>query len=382
MCKLSITNPANGHGQEVNQESIFLTVRRSLRQGLYRWPHGGVRSEAPGHCEWNFRFCTKARQYILSGSTQASNPWPFSIPRGWPFELLLCHYYKLAVAKALYGYCWPTMVCTAPRWSYLHAKMLLITVLRNILSTRSNVVDNLYIQYPSAEAQSFHYSETPFPQKTRQVNDWSFYAILLLAPTMFSFLKNKHYGVYEYAHVEQEPLVLEKSNHAGFECKTQGSPKFRCFPSLFWQSSTFVFAMISLFLVLFRRSPNQLGTYETGFTTDFSEFATYLTLNGRGWATSSWSTSTGQARSAVELERRKFTGTPRFDENGTALVPESVYVGAPSPETDRAWKDIGAGRIQNPRFLSTKEDLLMMHRPKYLVSCHRRRGFRSLGSFV
>ncbi|KAH8678365.1 hypothetical protein BX600DRAFT_431648 [Xylariales sp. PMI_506] len=100
------------------------------------------------------------------------------------------------------------------------------------------------------------------------------------------------------------------------------------------------FASLSLFLFMNPQNASDrgLGTYEDGFTTDFL------------------------FSSEVPLERKRFTRSPEFYDNGTAWMPpvdytspwpENVnYVGEPSPEIDANWEQLIKGRY----FLLTEQE--------------------------
>jgi hypothetical protein len=59
--------------------------------------------------------------------------------------------------------------------------------------------------------------------------------------------------------------------------------------------------------------------------------------------------SSEPATLAIQLERVRFSGTPLFDENGTAYrklnTNEPQYVGQPSDEIDSAWAELIHGKL-------------------------------------
>lgn len=90
----------------------------------------------------------------------------------------------------------------------------------------------------------------------------------------------------------------------------------------FWVLTTALFAALTTWLgARVYRLERPHGTFSQGYRNEFNA-ATHL----------------------IELEQRKFTGTPKFLDDGTEYVPEPrdgvplpKYVGAPSKEIDHEW---------------------------------------------
>lgn len=108
-----------------------------------------------------------------------------------------------------------------------------------------------------------------------------------------------------------------------------------------WVISTVIFALLSAFLA-FRElyHESHVGTFDTGFSTDISI----------------------QDRPPISIVQHKFTGSPRFDANGSGYeTAPSKYAGEPRPEIDAAWQALIGQRY----FMVTPQEAQEMFGPGY-----------------
>ncbi|KAI1290479.1 heterokaryon incompatibility protein-domain-containing protein [Xylaria venustula] len=91
-----------------------------------------------------------------------------------------------------------------------------------------------------------------------------------------------------------------------------------------WIISIVLTAVITAFITWKIQASNTLGTFASGYSSDF-----------------------GPARTAASVYQRKFTGSPRFDEEkGEYIPPESPslkYIGS-GPKVDSAWDELTKGK--------------------------------------
>ncbi|KAF2102100.1 hypothetical protein NA57DRAFT_73537 [Rhizodiscina lignyota] len=80
--------------------------------------------------------------------------------------------------------------------------------------------------------------------------------------------------------------------------------------------------------------------------TDIDKFGSFST---------GWKTDFGAAKTAIEVERVRFKGSPAFRSDGSVYVPHPGpidYVGEPSPELDEQWDKL----LHNNSFMITEEE--------------------------
>jgi hypothetical protein len=138
---------------------------------------------------------------------------------------------------------------------------------------------------------------------------------------------------------KQEDSFIEKGPEEPREDEGRIIPSKR---TSWWSSNTFLcitnilFASLSFYLYLTQRQRNSytasLGSFEEGFTTEFSA-----------------------VRGQISLENRMFYGAPRWSKDGVGsllLDPnDRVFVGAATDELDDNWDDFIGGELHSESVL-------------------------------
>jgi hypothetical protein len=122
-----------------------------------------------------------------------------------------------------------------------------------------------------------------------------------------------------------------------------------------WIISTVFFATTTVFLLVNKLLPRS-GTFETGFDTDLAS-----------------------VRSAIELQKVTFTGSPSFAADGTEYVKPQPdlkqYVGPPNAAIDKNWNELTANRY----FLLTAAEAEEAWGPSYVNFWDEQHGGYSAG---